>query len=108
MIADVHQLSLAPVTGGAPRKIAQLQNGEEVVRWSGDGRYLFLRQPEEDTEKISRLEVANGRKEPWRTLKVPEPGAEFLGLLALSEDGKECAFSFQHDLANLYLVKGLQ
>ena len=108
VIADVHQLSLAPVTGGAPRKIAQLQNGEEVVRWSGDGRYLFLRQPEEDTEKISRLEVANGRKEPWRTLKVPEPGAEFLGLLALSEDGKECAFSFQHDLANLYLVKGLQ
>jgi eukaryotic-like serine/threonine-protein kinase len=108
VIADAHQLLLAPVAGGAPRKIAQLQNGESVVRWSGDGRYLFLRQPEEDTEKISRLEVANGRKEPWRTLKVPEPGAQFLGILTLSADGKECAFSFQHDLANLYLVRGLQ
>jgi len=108
VINDAHQLSVAPVAGGAPRKIAQLQNGETVVRWSGDGRYLFLLEPAGDTEKISRLEVANGRKEPWQTLKVPEPGAQFLGALALSADGKECAFSFQHDLANLYLVTGLQ
>jgi hypothetical protein len=85
-----------------------LKSGETVVRWSGDGHYLFLREPGGDTEKISRLEVANGRKEPWQTLKVPEPGAQFLGVLALSQDGKQCAFSFQHDLANLYLVKGLQ
>jgi Tol biopolymer transport system component len=108
VIADAHQLSLAPVAGGAPRKIAELKSGETVVRWSGDGHYLFLREPGGDTEKISRLEVANGRKEPWQTLKVPEPGAQFLGVLALSQDGKQCAFSFQHDLANLYLVKGLQ
>jgi len=79
-----------------------------VVRYSGDGRYLFLRQPEADTLQITRLDVANSHKEPWRTLKVPEPGAEFIGVLAISADGKECAFSFQHDLANLYLVKGLK
>jgi Tol biopolymer transport system component/predicted Ser/Thr protein kinase len=106
--ADAHQLSLAPVGGGAPHRIAQLQNGETAVRWSGDGRFLFLRQPEGDAIKISRLDVATGHKEPWRTLQVPEPGASFFGPLALSADGKACAFSFQHDLANLYLVKGLK
>jgi hypothetical protein len=79
-----------------------------VVRWSADGRQLFLEQPEGETIKISRLDVATGRKEPWQTLKVPEPGAEFIGAFALSADGKACAFSFQHDLANLYLVKGLR
>lgn len=78
------------------------------MRWSGDGRYLFLRQGEGDTVKISRLDVATGHREPWRTVKVPEPGAEFVGALALSADGKACAFSFQHDLANLYLVTGLK
>ena len=108
VIAEAHQLSLAPVGGGAPHRIAQLQNGEMAVRWSDDGRFLFLRQPEEDAIKISRLDVATGHKEPWRTLKVPEPGAVFFGPLALSADGKACAFSFQHDLANLYLVKGLK
>jgi Tol biopolymer transport system component len=103
-----HQLSLVPIAGGAPRRIGQLTDGEAVVRWSADGRYLFLRQPEGDTTRISRLDVANGQEAPWQTLKVPEPGAVSIGALALSADGKTCAFSFQHDLANLYLVKGLK
>jgi eukaryotic-like serine/threonine-protein kinase len=108
VVADPRRLSLAPVGTGAPRTITELTNGEAVMRWSIDGRYLFLQQPEGETIKISRLDVATGRKEPWQTLKVPEPGAEFVGALALSADGKACAFTFQHDLANLYLVKGLK
>ena len=106
--ADPHKLLLAPIGGGAPRTIGALQNGEAVVRWSSDGSQLFLQQPEGETIKISRLDVATGHREPWQTLKVPEPGAEFIGAFALSADGKACAFSFQHDLANLYLVKGLK
>jgi hypothetical protein len=99
---------LAPVGNGTPRTVTDLQNGEAVVRWSGDGRYLFLRRPEGEAIKISRVEVATGHKEPWQTLKVPEPGAEFIGGVALSADGKSAAFTFQHDLANLYLVSGLK
>jgi len=108
VVADPHKLSLAPIEGGAPRTVAPLQNGEAVVRWSADGHQLFLQQPEGENIRLSRLDVATGHKEPWQTLKVPEPGAEFIGSLALSGDGKACAFSFQHDLANLYLVKGLK
>lgn len=108
VIADSHRLSLAPVGSGASRTITELTLGEMVMRWSSDGRFLFLQHPEGETIKISRLDVATGHKEPWQTLKVPEPGAEFIGVLALSADGKACAFTFQHDLANLYLVKGLK
>jgi hypothetical protein len=79
-----------------------------VVRWSGDGKHLFLQQPEGDTVKLSRFGIDTGNKEPWQTLKAPEPGAQFIGALGLSADGKICAFSFQHDLANLYLVRGLK
>jgi Tol biopolymer transport system component len=107
VIADPHKLLLAPVGNGTPRTVTDLRNGEAVVRWSGDGRYLFLRQPEGEAIKISRVEVATGRKEPWQTLKVPEPGAEFIGGVALSADGKAGAVTFQQDLANLYLVTGL-
>ena len=108
VLADPHKLTLAPIGGGAPRTLSPLMNGEAVLRWSADGTQLFLQQPEGETIKISRLDVATGHKEFWRTLKVPEPGAEFFGAPALSADGKACAFSFQHDLANLYLVKGLR
>jgi eukaryotic-like serine/threonine-protein kinase len=108
VIADPRKLLLAPIGNGTPRTVTDLQSGEAVVRWSGDGRYLFLRQPEGEAIKISRVEVATGHKEPWQTLKVPEPGAEFIGAVALSADGKSGAFTFQHDLANLYLVTGLK
>ena len=85
-----------------------MQGGESVVRWSGDGRSLFLAQEEGETLKLTRLEVASRKREPWRVLKAPENGAEFFGQVALSADGKAVACTFQHDLANLYLVKGLK
>jgi len=105
---DPHKLMLSPVSGGDSKTIVDLQPGESVVRWSGDGSYLFLQQREPASIKITRLEVSTRRKEPWLTVKVPEPGAEFFGPLALSADGKACATTFQHDLANLFLVTGLK
>ncbi len=104
---DPHKLLLSPVGGGESMTIADLQ-GESVVRWSGDGRYIFLQQREPASIKISRFEVATHRKEPWLVVKVPEPGAQFFGPLALSADGKACATTFQRDLANLFLVRGLK
>ena len=104
---DAHKLLLSPVSGGDSKTIADLQ-GESVVRWSGDGRYLFLQQREPASIKISRLDMTTRRKEPWLIVKVPEPGAQFLGPLALSADGKACATTFQRDLANLFLVRGLK
>jgi len=104
---DPHKLLLSPVGGGESRSVVDLQ-GESVVRWSGDGRYLFLQQREPASIKISRLDVTSRRKEPWLVVKVPEPGAQFFGPLALSADGKACATTFQRDLANLFLVRGLK
>ena len=105
---DPHKLLISPVAGGDSKTILDQQPGESVARWSGDGRYLFLQQREPASIKISRLEIATHRREPLRVIKVPEPGAQFLGPLALSADGKACATTFQHDLANLFLVRGLK
>jgi len=105
---DPHKLLMTPVTGGNSKEVADLQPGESVIRWSGDGRYLFLQQREPAIVKISRLEIATHRKEPWLVVKVPEPGATVVGPLAMSADGKACAITFQRDLANLFLVRGLK
>jgi len=105
---DPHKLLMTPVDGGSSKTVIDLQPGESVVRWSGDGRYLFLQQRDAGSIKISRLEIASNRKEPWLVVKAPEPGATFFGPLALSADGKACATTFQRDLANLFLVRGLK
>ncbi|MGH9495078.1 MAG: protein kinase domain-containing protein [Candidatus Sulfotelmatobacter sp.] len=105
---DPRKLLLTPISGGAPQAVADLQPGESIVRWSGDGKYLFLQKREPASIQIIRFELASHRREPWLTVKVPEPGAQFLGPLALSADGKACATTFQRDLANLFLVRGLK
>ena len=105
---DPHKLLMTSVESQSSRTIIDLQPGESAVRWSGDGRYLFLQQRDAGSIKISRLELATHRKEPWLVVKVPEPGATFLGPLALSADGKACATTIQRDLANLFLVRGLK
>ena len=108
VVVDPRRLLLGQFGGGEPKAIADLQPGESVVRWSADGRYLFLAQEQAETLKLTRLEIASRKREPWRTVKSPENGAAFVGRVALSADGKAVAVTFQHDLANLYLVKGLK
>ena len=108
ILVDPQKILLSPISGGNPRTIADFEPGESVVRWSGDGRYLFLQQREPATIKVTRLEISTRRREPWLVVKVPEPGAQFFGPLALSADGKACAATFQRDLANLFLVRGLK
>ena len=105
---DPQKLLMTPVGGGSSKTVIDLQPGESVARWSGDGTYLFLQQREPGSIKISRLDVAAPRREPWLVMKVPEPGAQFFGPLALSADGKASATTFQRDLANLFLVRGLK
>ena len=102
------RISLSPINGSGATPLADLEPGEGVGRWSPDGHYLYLRRLQGDVVQISRLELSSHRREPWHTLHVPEPGATFFGTAAVSADGKAYAASFQQDVANLYLVNGLQ
>jgi eukaryotic-like serine/threonine-protein kinase len=81
-----------------------------IIRWSSDARYLFLQrtQAERRSATLLRLDVSTGHTEIWRELKPPDPTALFSGTARLSADGKSYAFSFQRDLATLYLVKGVK
>lgn len=103
------KLSLFPITGGKPRTVTATQPGESVIRWSGDGRYLFLRRTvDAATLQIERLDVMNGRKEAWRDIKTPDPVGVQLGELVMTPDGAAYAYSFQRDISTLYLAKGLK
>jgi len=108
VIADPHKLLLGDIAGSEPKTITELRPGESVVRWSGDGRSLFLAQSEGETVKLTRVDIASRNRELLRVLKVPEGGAEFVGPIAMSADGKAVASTFQHDLSNLFLVSGLK
>jgi Tol biopolymer transport system component len=103
------KLNLFPVAGGDPKIIAGIEAGESVIRWSGDGRFLFLQKSEDhSTVKIQRLDIASGRKEAWRELKTPDPVGVQIGQVVMTPDGGAYAYSFQRDISTLYLAKGLK
>jgi hypothetical protein len=103
------KLSLLPIAGGASKPIGNMEPGEAVIRWSGDGRFLFLRKLEEPAYlKISRLDVATGRKELWKELRTPDPVGVQIIQAVLTPDGKSYAYSFQRDISTLYLAEGLR
>jgi Tol biopolymer transport system component len=93
---------------GAETAIGAADPDTSVVRWSSDGRHLFLGKRGGRREVILRLDTATGRTEVERELKTPDPLSSFLQSFVLSADGKAYAFSYQRDLATLYLVKGVR
>ena len=63
LVAGPDKLLLGSMAGGAPKPHCDLEPGESLIRWSGDGRYLFLRQALRRDMRINRLAVATGHRE---------------------------------------------
>jgi len=101
--------SLLPVGGGESKPLADAVPGESVIRWSGDGRYLFLRQQVGAADvRLSRMAVATGSREPWKEVKPPDPVGVQMGPVVMTPDGNTYAYSFQRDICTLYLADGLK
>ena len=108
-VATGDALSLLPIAGGESRTIGKLDSGETAVRWSGDGRSLFLAKPEDAAAmRISRLDIGTGRKETWKELHLPDPVGVRINQLVITPDGGSYAYSYQRDISTLYLAEGLR
>ena len=103
--------ALYPVAGGEPRPIPGLLLQETPLRWSGDGRFLFIRVPDKTPlpVRIARLDLATGRREPWLSLAPPDPaGVAGIADIQLSADGRGYIYTYFRGLGDLYLVEGLR
>ncbi|CAN5635956.1 hypothetical protein BH24ACI4_BH24ACI4_31050 [soil metagenome] len=102
-----------PLDGGKPVPVEGLHNQDRPIQWSADGRFLYLRRPEDDaTLRIDRFNLATGRREPWKELAPHDPAgligfATCRGELAMTRDGKSYVFTYWTALRNLFLVDGL-
>jgi len=101
---------LFPVDGGVARPIPGIDAGEEPLQWSADGRFLFVRADEaRHSVRISRLDLLSGRRQPWKTLRPPDPaGVWVIKWIRLSRDGSSYAYNYDTWLSELYLAEGLR
>ncbi len=103
------QVMLYPVAGGPPRPLEGLEPGEEPLRWSRDGRFLFVRRRGGIPVQIDRLNLSTGRREPWAELAPADrAGVISISAVFLSSDGRSHAYTYQRLLSELYLVEGLK
>ncbi|HTY43274.1 MAG TPA: WD40 repeat domain-containing serine/threonine protein kinase [Thermoanaerobaculia bacterium] len=98
------------VEGGASRPIPGFEKGEEVLQWSADGRALFVRPNSNMPMRVSRLDLATGKRELWREFSSEDrfsPTNE-LNYFTMTPDAGSYAYSYFNVPTDLYLVTGLR
>jgi Tol biopolymer transport system component len=102
---------LRPVDGGEPRPIRGALPGDELVQWSSDGRFLFLRALGDSAIEFFRVDLSSGRREPWKRIEATDP----VGLIGIqpasvhmTPDGRSYVYSYWKVLTELYLVDSLK
>ena len=99
-----------PVDGGPPLPIKGIEPGEEPITYGEDGRHIFVREHDEGTAApICILDLATGRREPWRVIRPSDPaGALRIQWIKISRNGKYYVYCFYRNLSELFLTEGLR
>jgi hypothetical protein len=100
-------ISIQPLGGGEAQPVAGAQARDRLAHWGRDGSlYVFRR--EDVPCRVSRLDLASGRREAYRTLSPGDPA----GVVATSEvqfsaDLTAYTYTYLRILSELYVVEGL-
>lgn len=101
--------ALYPIEGGGPIPIPGLEDQDQIIRWTADGRSLFIFQQSGLPIRLYRLDVESGRRELWRELMPSDPtGILHFVRVFVTPDGKSYVYSFTRSIFRLYLVEGLR
>ncbi|HTY43311.1 MAG TPA: protein kinase [Thermoanaerobaculia bacterium] len=109
MIRNDGSWALYPVDGGAPTAFPWILSGEEPLRFSGDGRWLFVSRNQQIPLSIVRIDVATGARTPWKDLQpVDKAGLSYVRSAVLSADASAYAYQYRRWLSNLFVATGLK
>jgi DNA-binding winged helix-turn-helix (wHTH) protein/Tol biopolymer transport system component len=99
---------LYPIDGGQPTPILGIKPEEDTIRWSGDGRYLFV-VDDRIPASVHRVEVSTGRRHLVYTL-APSDTAGLWNIwpVLITPDGGSYVYSDYRILSDLYLATGLR
>jgi WD40 repeat protein len=108
-------LLLYPVDGGPARPMPGGAATDRPIRWSADGRWLYVGRGSGPRERpgvagwIDRIETATGTRQPWKELVPGDPtGVGGIGHASITPDGKSYAYSFGSSTGSLYLAEGVR
>jgi len=99
---------LYSIDGGEPDPIEGLDAEDRSIRFSPDGRFLYLYRRGELPSKVFRFELATGEREALKELMPPDPaGVVEIVWVVLTPDASCYAYSYHRILSDLFLVDGV-
>ncbi len=103
------EIRVVSLDDGATRILPGSGPNDLPVRWSADGRRLFVLDPSGLPARVYTVEVASGRRELWRELvPVDRVGVSGVETVALTPDATAYCYSYRQYRSDLYLLKGLR
>jgi hypothetical protein len=100
---------LVSTSDGGPRSAPGLERGDLPLRFSTDGRRLFVARVEHAPAMIHRVDLASGRREPWKELKAGDSAGVWPSTaIQITPDGRFYAYTYRQFLNELVLVSGLK
>jgi Tol biopolymer transport system component len=103
------RLLLFALDGGEPKLAPGFEVGDAPMRWSADGRSLFVFRFDEVPARLRKIDLASGRREIVATISPPNPaGVESIVAAQVTPDGRSWVYSFFQYRNDLHLVTGLK
>ncbi len=99
---------LYPLSRAASRPWFPSSSTKTMVQFTADGRFLFVHRRGETPINVQRLELATGRRQPWRTLMPTDSAGVSQVLPVMTPDGSAYALSYERTLSDLFLVGGVK
>jgi serine/threonine protein kinase len=104
-----HKMAIFPMGGGSPRPVPGALEGEYPLRFSDDGRSLYVWKRGDVPARISLIEIDTGKREVWKDLLPVDPaGVERISNVLVTADGKGYAYCYARLLSDLFIVEGLK
>ncbi len=108
-VGPENAISLWPVGEGVSRVVRGSEPGDRPVAWGADGRSLWLFRRGEVPTNVFKLDLANGRRELWKTLLPPDPAGVYSIIeFCITPAGHSYFYSYRRLLSQLFLVTGLK
>jgi hypothetical protein len=96
-------------SAGAPRVVPGVVAGEYPLRFSPDDKTLYLWKRGEVPARVTRLDVATGKRDTWKDLMPADPaGVERISNVLVSPDARSYAYCYARLLSDLFVVEGLK
>jgi len=108
VVGPDHRGLMFPIAGGSPSPIPGLADGEYPLRFTPDGRTLYVWKRDVPAH-VYAIDVASGRRELWKDLMPLDPaGIERISNVVVTPDGKSYAYTYSRQLSDLFVVEGLK